>query len=166
MMKVTGIATEKELNSILPSESRIEKCPFVILECFEQIPCNPCMDACPKGAIKIEDNINNLPKVDFDKCNGCGICVSSCPGLAIFVVQKNYSETSGTVMIPYEFTPIPQVGEIVDGLSREGYKICDAKVLRVLYTKKQDRTAVITIEVPKDLIMEVRNIKPRTKKQL
>lgn len=163
MIETTGIATEKELKSVLPSDSRIEKGPFVIVECFEQIPCNPCMDACPKGAIKIEGNINNVPQVNFDSCNGCGVCVSSSPGLAIFVVQKNYSENTGTVMFPYEFTPIPKVGDIVDGLSRDGQKICDAKVIRVLSTKKQDRTAVITIEVPKNLIMDVRNIKLKSK---
>ena len=35
---------------------------------------------CPKGAIKIED-IGAI--VDEINCDGCGICASSCPTLAI-----------------------------------------------------------------------------------
>ncbi|MDI6840118.1 MAG: 4Fe-4S binding protein [bacterium] len=146
------------MKKVMPKGDRLERGPCVILECFEQIPCNPCVDVCPHGAIKIEGNINNIPIVDFEKCNGCGICISSCPGLAVFVIHPNYSETYGLVMLPYEFLPVPKPGDIVDGLSREGKKVCNAKVVRVLLTKKQDRTAIISITVPKNLVMEVRNI--------
>ncbi len=161
----------------MPSEKRLNQGACVIIECFEQIPCNPCSDACPKEAIKIEGNINNLPEVDYEKCTGCGLCISACPGLAIFVVHKNINSSDknsnlstqsklintnhkqGIVMLPYEFLPLPQKGDIVKGLSREGKIICEARVTRVLLTKKQDRTAVISILVPQKLIMEVRNIR-------
>jgi Fe-S-cluster-containing hydrogenase component 2 len=160
MIEKTGIASLEDLKKVMPSKERLEQGACVILECFQQIPCNPCSEACPQKAIRIEGNINNLPAVDYEKCTGCGICISKCPGLAIFVVHKNYDEHNGLVMLPYEFLPIPKVGDIVDGLSREGKKLCSAKVVRVLLTKKQDRTAIISILVPKELIMEVRNIRP------
>lgn len=161
MIEKTGIPTTEDLKKVIPSEERFKRGACVILECFERIPCDPCVDGCPQGAIKIEGNINNLPEVDFDKCNGCGVCISSCPGLAIFVVHKNYDEDSGLVMLPYEFLPLPNLGEVVDGLSRGGKKLCDARVVKVLLTKKQDRTAIISVTVPKELIMEVRNIRIR-----
>jgi len=159
MIERTGIATKDALKKVSPSKDRLEKGPCVIVECFQCIPCDPCVDACVRGAIKIESNINNLPEVDFDKCNGCGLCISHCPGLAIFVVHKNYSEDKGLVMLPYEFTPIPEKGDMVDALGRDGKKLCDAKVVKVINTKKQDRTAIISILVPKDLVMEVRQIR-------
>ena len=159
MIKRTGIPTKEDLEKASPSDERLERGPCVILECFERIPCDPCVDACPKGAIKIEGNINNIPEVDFDKCTGCGLCISYCPGLAIFVVHKNYSENEGLIMLPYEFIPIPEPGDIVDGLGRDGRKLCDAKVVKVINTKKQDKTAIISILVPKNLIMEVRHIR-------
>jgi Fe-S-cluster-containing hydrogenase component 2 len=159
MIDKTGIPTKKDIEKILPPNNRLDRGACVILECFQKIPCDPCVTICPQGAIKIEGNINNLPKVDYEKCTGCGICVSECPGLAIFVVDKNYAPNYGLIMLPYEFFPLPKKGDIVLGLSREGREICKAKVIRVLLTKKQNRTAIISIQVPKDLIMEVRNIR-------
>jgi len=158
-IKKTGIPTKADLEKVSPSDERLERGACVILECFERIPCNPCVDACPNHAIKIDGNINNIPEVDFNKCTGCGLCIAQCPGLAIFVVHKNYSEDKGLVMLPYEFIPIPEPGDIVDALGRDGKKLCDAKVVKVINTKKQDRTAIISILVPKDLVMEVRHIK-------
>ena len=158
-IKRAGIPTKADVKKVSPSSDKLERDPCVILECFERIPCNPCVDACLRGAIKIEGNINNIPEVDFDKCNGCGLCIAHCPGLAIFMVHKNYSEDEALIMLPYEFIPMPEPGDIVDALGRDGKKLCNAKVVKVINTKKQDRTAIISILVPKDLVMEVRHIR-------
>lgn len=40
------------------------------------IGCNICQRSCPEGAIHV---VNNLAKVDYDKCTLCGICVEKCP---------------------------------------------------------------------------------------
>lgn len=133
---------------------------MAIVECFQRIPCDPCVEACPKGAISIKGNINNLPVTDFELCNGCGICVSICPGLAIFVLDMSYSDSEALVMLPHEFIPLPRKGELVDALDREGRVRCEAEVVRVLNTKAQDRTPIVSILVPKELGMEIRAIEP------
>ena len=163
MIKKTGVSTQKDLRSVTPPRHRLMKGPVAIVECFERIPCDPCVGACPKGAIQIEGNLNNLPKTDFELCNGCGLCISICPGLAIFVVDMSYSDSQALIMLPYEFLALPVKGEMVHGLDREGRVRCDAEVVRVLNTAAQDRTAVVSILVPKDLAMDIRSI--RTKRE-
>lgn len=40
--------------------------------------CGTCLSICLKKAIKFDDNY--FPKIDFNKCNGCGLCAKVCPG--------------------------------------------------------------------------------------
>lgn len=40
------------------------------------ISCRICEGACPVGAIKVE---NNLARIDYEKCTGCGLCARKCP---------------------------------------------------------------------------------------
>jgi sarcosine oxidase, subunit alpha len=157
----TGVLTEAELKShgLIPSKSRFDKGPVVIVECVENIPCNPCVDACSKKAISIKGSITNIPQVSFDKCNGCMVCIARCPGLAIFVVHKNYSKKEAAISLPYEFTPRPKIGDIVSGLDRNGKIVCKAHVIKVLDAKGLDRCAVITITIPKKDYNKVRFIK-------
>jgi Fe-S-cluster-containing hydrogenase component 2 len=150
----TGVPTEKDLEKVTPPQEYLEK-GCVILECFQRIPCDPCKDICPKGAIKIEENVNNLPIVDYSKCNGCGICIAGCPGLAIFVVNQR----KGIVKLPYERKPLPKKNEKVKGIGRDGRVICETEVVDVTLTPKQNKTAIITIKVEKKFVMKVREIR-------
>ena len=158
MLEKTGVPTQEDLQKIMPPGDRLKKGPVCIVECFQEIPCNPCVSACPKGAIKVEPTINDLPIVDFELCTGCGVCVFQCPGLAIFIVDLS-KEDFDFVSVPYEFLPLPEEGEEVMGLNREGEEICKAKVARVLSGEHQDRTAVVTLQVPKGMGMEVRHFR-------
>ena len=79
MIEKTGAPTDDELKKVSPSDERLSKGGCAILECFQRIPCDPCVDACPRGAIRIEGNINNIPVLDYEKCNGCGRCEDKCP---------------------------------------------------------------------------------------
>jgi Fe-S-cluster-containing hydrogenase component 2 len=143
--------------NLTPSRRRYDQGPVVIVECIQEIPCDPCAAACPKKAITIEGNITNIPKVNFELCNGCTLCIPKCPGLAIFVVNKNYSKKEAGVTLPYEFVPLPKKGEIVYGLDRAGKKVGRARVEKVLTNKTFDHCAVITIIVPKKYWNNVRN---------
>lgn len=152
-----GVPTKEELEKVIPPVEILAKGPVVVVECFQNIPCDPCAASCPSGAIQPFEDINNLPTVDYEKCSGCGLCIASCPGLAIFVVDINYSDKEALLKIPYEMLPLPKKGQVVAGLDRSGCKIADVKVVRVQKTK--NKTNMITIIVPKDLAMVIRNIK-------
>lgn len=140
-----------------PGTGVLNKKKYIVIECQQNIPCNPCEAACPHHAITVGEPITNLPVVDPEKCIGCGLCVAQCPGQACFLVDQSHEEYD-TVTIPYEYYPLPEKDQEVDGLSRDGKYLVKATIVRVVMTKKNDRTAVIEIKVPKGYGMKVRNI--------
>ncbi len=142
-----------------PSEDRFAKGPVAIIECVQQIPCNPCENACPFGAIQVGTLITGIPQLDREKCTGCGQCVAACSGLAIFIVDKGYSELEASVSFPFEYHPLPQKGDSVQAVSRAGSFVCEAKVLRVINSKKNDHTPVVTLVIPKEHADEVRSMR-------
>ena len=156
----TGYLEYEELSSLqeLPDEDRFSKGPVAVIECVQEIPCNPCEAACHFQAISIGEPITNLPHLDGSKCTGCGVCVSKCPGLAIVIVNKVYSETTATISFPYEYYPTPAVDEIHNGVNRKGEVICKGKIIKVVNPTAYDHTTVVTIEIPKEFADEVRSI--------
>jgi len=160
--RTNGILRREELAGRLPSEGRLKAGPIAVIECVENIPCNPCVDACPRGAITIDGDINGTPHVDDEKCNGCTVCLSACPGLAIFVVDASGESGRGSVSLPYEYRPLPERGDRVDAVDREGEVVCEAEVTRVLDSKALDRTPIITIEFPREHVMTVRHFRRRS----
>jgi Fe-S-cluster-containing hydrogenase component 2 len=142
-----------------PGEERIERGPVVIIECDEDIPCNPCEDICPEGAITVGEPITNLPRIDPDKCDGCIVCISICPGLCMFVVHKNYSEMESLIYLPYEMYPLPEKGSVVHGCDRRGEVVCRARVEKVMKARKLQKTAVVAVAVPKTHFETVRAIR-------
>ncbi len=158
-----GVLSREELGALkgMPSGERLAAGPVVVIECGQQIPCDPCEGACPQGAIRIGEPIINLPELEEGKCTGCGLCIAACPGQAIFVVDMTYGEGKATVQLPYEFLPLPEKGELVGGLNRAGEEVCEGQVLRVVNSKKLDRTPVVTVIVPRDCGTEVRSIRLR-----
>ena len=159
MLFETGIPTKDDILKVSPPEERFAKGPVVVVECFQEIPCNPCVDACKLKAITKPKDINDLPQVDFDKCTGCGVCIAQCPGLAIFVVDRTYSESHAVIRIPYEFVPVPEKGQLACGLDRAGEERGWFEVVRVISGGKINKTTTIWLAVPQDLAMEIRSIR-------
>ncbi|OQY10562.1 MAG: hypothetical protein B6I29_00985 [Marinitoga sp. 4572_148] len=144
----TGIPEIERISQITPKNSN----RYAIMECFQKIPCNPCVSSCPTNAISM-DSLNDIPKLDADKCIGCGNCVAVCPGLAIFVIDKQKE----SVLLPYEFLPIPEKGELVDVLDRSGNVLERNTVLNV--RKMKDKTNLVEVKVSKENLKNVRHIR-------
>lgn len=66
-------------------------------------------------------------------------------------------EEKALVTLPYEFLPLPEKGDEVKALDREGKEAGKAIVRRVI--KKKDKTCLVTVEVDKELAMVARNIR-------
>ena len=131
-----------------------------VIECTQNIPCNPCQDACKFGCIKIGKNITALPQVNVEAdCKNCGMCVASCPGQSIFLVDSSNKEGYSEITMPYEFLPYPKAGEKGKALNRAGKPICDAVVVGTRIIPAYDKTALLTIKVPKEFTDSARFFK-------
>ncbi len=153
------------------SDEEIERFPGVthkkgvhpVIECTQNIPCNPCQDACPKKCISIGENITSLPIAVADgECINCGMCVASCSGQAIFLVDEDCGDGTATVTLPYEFLPLPEEGTKGTALGRDGHPVCEATVVSVKSVKAFDKTNLLTMRVPKEYAMKARFFKTGT----
>lgn len=156
MLNETGVPSLSLIKTKFPEQNKLFKAK-AITECYEEIPCNPCSTSCPFEAITIGEDINKLPVVDFDKCTGCGICVYSCPGLAIFTVALKNEKA--IFKIPYELLPYPKVDETWKAVNRDGLVIGEAIIKKVILKPKQDRTLLVEVEVDKNLFYDFITIK-------
>jgi len=59
----------------------------------------------------------------------------------------------------HELLPIPEKNQLVTLLNRSGKPSGKGKVLRVVNPPKYDKTAVVTVEVPEDLVMDIRAVR-------
>jgi len=155
-----GTSSEEELEKSpgYPSEKIQKEKKVVIIECIQEIPCNPCEEACKFGAISVGKPITNLPQVDFEKCTGCGQCIAKCPGLAIYLLDYRYSQNEASISFPYEYYPFPNEGDMLRAVDKKGNFVCKGKVVKVRNPRVYKGTAVITITFPKKYYKEVRSI--------
>jgi len=152
----TGVLSREELAGRLPPEGRLRQGACAVIECVEEIPCNPCEDSCPFEAIHIGEEITTPPTLDFDRCTGCGTCLGVCPGLAIFLLDLSPGGGKARVTVPHELLPLPEVGEEVEVLSRAGEVLGPGQVVRV---RKAGTTWLITVEVPEGWVWDARAVK-------
>ncbi len=140
-----------------PSSQRRQEKPYVVIECPEKIPCDPCVDACPNNAISMPGSMIELPQIDYEKCTGCLLCIPRCPGLAIFVIDET-PEDHAIIYIPYELLPRPKKGSRVKGLDRDGKEVAEVMITKVIDSPKFNHCAIIGFKVPKELINVIRFI--------
>lgn len=127
------------------------------MECTQNIPCNPCQDACPRKCIKIGETITSLPVIDEENtCSGCGMCVASCSGQAIFLLNEEYEPGYASITLPYEFLPLPAKGDTGTALDRSGKEVCQAEIIEVKTLKAFDHTSLLTMKVPLGMAAKTR----------
>ena len=142
-----GFVADDEM-AAFPSANQQQEKIHPVIECTQNIPGNPCQDACPVGCIKVGSNITSLPVLDGEKkCIGCGMCVASCPGQAIFLIKEEAEQAE--ITLPYEFMPLPKKGDKGTALSRSGQPLCEAEVVAVKSVAAMDHTNLLTMRVPK-----------------
>jgi thioredoxin reductase/Fe-S-cluster-containing hydrogenase component 2 len=129
-----------------------------LIDCPETIPCNPCVDVCPTGAIRM-DGICGLPRIEYDLCTGCMKCASACPGQAIFMISFGSVDDTGRITIPWEYLPSPAKGDMVSILDRTGTDIGTGQIISSIMPKRFDKTRLVTIEAKKELIGQIRSIR-------
>jgi len=156
-VKIDGTPSLQELKGTpgFPSEERIRKGPVAVIECVEQIPCNPCETACPHGAISVGSDITALPVLDEEKCTGCGICVAACPGLAIYVKDYTFEDKRASILFPFEYLPLPEKGQTVEMTDRFGRVVCTGEVLLINNSKRNKNTVVIKAAYDKKYFEDV-----------
>lgn len=157
-----GYVTLEELRKRdrYPSIDRLAKGPVAVLECLQEIPCDPCGSACPMGAIHVPE-LTGLPVLDETLCVGCRACVAACPGQAIFVLNAAYAKEEGTVTFPYEYLPLPETGQVLPAVDRKGEAVCQARVVKVECRAQFHGTNLVTVAVPRQWMDEVRFIQMR-----
>jgi sarcosine oxidase subunit alpha len=155
----SGEPAQEDVGAVMPAAERCRRGPYAVIECFQEIPCDPCHVSCRAGAIKPFTDVNSLPEYDPEVCNGCGTCVAHCPGLACFVVDETHAEGRALVKLPFEFTPVPVRGDSVAALDRTGSEVCAGRVVRVARGKSKLDTTVVWVDIPAEHACSVRNIR-------
>lgn len=125
---------------------------YPVIRCVQEIPCNPCIEVCPKNLITMDGNILSLPQFRGE-CIGCAKCVLACPGLAINLVINDYDPSGEHVLIlmPFEFDDaVIPLGKEVITTDIEGNVVGSGKVIAVRKRESQDRRKLILVEVPQE----------------
>jgi len=128
----------------------LDQAVYPVIRCVQEIPCNPCTEACPHDLISMPGSILALPEFS-GICEGCGRCVLACPGLAINLLYNDYDPSGETalLMVPFEFNDdrVP-LGQRVVTTDLTGEPVGRGTVLGVRERDDQDRRKLLLLEVP------------------
>jgi NADPH-dependent 2,4-dienoyl-CoA reductase/sulfur reductase-like enzyme/Fe-S-cluster-containing hydrogenase component 2/bacterioferritin-associated ferredoxin len=125
---------------------------YPVIRCVQEIPCNPCIEACPINSLEIADgNIMLQPAFHGPQCVGCSQCVAACPGLAIVLVDERADPSHLTALItmPWEFSEgVIRPGDRVQTVGFEAEPIGTGLVKAVKRSPAHNRRRLVLVEVP------------------
>ncbi len=123
---------------------------YPLIRCAQQIPCDPCSEACPKAAIVMQ-GLTELPSFESQVCLGCAECVLACPGLAIVLVDEGFDPNRRLALLtlPLELEEDKiLIGSQVDTVGIEGAPIGAGRIIATRNSDSQDRRRLVLLEVP------------------
>ncbi len=123
---------------------------YPLIRCVQEIPCNPCTEACPKNLISMKDSILSLPDYSGG-CIGCGKCVLACPGLAINLVIEDYDpdQEKALLMMPFEFNnDLISIGSEITTTDMTGNPVGTGKIIALKEGGGQNSRRLLMLEVP------------------
>ena len=90
----SGVLVETMPGAILPPKEMWEKKKggYVVIECPQRIPCNPCATSCPTGAVIPFIDINDTPEIDYDK-------IDTIRGLDITITTTARTDEEGRALL-------------------------------------------------------------------
>lgn len=136
---------------------------YPVIRCTQEIPCNPCMEVCPLGAIRIpEGSLKGIPSFEGDSCLGCALCVLACPGLAIVLVDEGFDpkRKRALVVVPSELAENGiSPGDEVMTVGMEGQRVGTAQVVAFRDSASQDRRRLVLLDIPFRDRLEVAGIR-------
>lgn len=156
---ITCLNSQKEVFASKPgaihsiSISKTQTNIFPVFHCIQEIPCDPCVAACPLGLIKMDQkDIRSLPffQAASNVCSGCMRCVATCPGHAITLIDFRKEGELADVTLPYEFNrEVVEIGKMVTLVDIDGKDLCIAPVIKMIDKKAFQSTKLITVRVDK-----------------
>ncbi len=129
-----------------------------VIDCPQQIPCNPCETACPFGAITVGADISGQPVLAEEKCRGCGLCVAACPGIAIRLLGPGPKPGLATVVIPHEYLPLPALGAQVNLADENGRPLGQGEVVKLWQPLRGDPTWLLHIVAEQAIARQTRGL--------
>ncbi len=133
---------------------------YPVIHCTQEIPCNPCMTCCPKDLIGTDGHpILGIP-VYSGGCTGCEKCVTTCPGLAITLVDGRKDPSRPLVVIPFELDPdLVAEGSEVVVTDWEGGLLGTGTLARKRILPGGRRTSILKVQVDGSIAPRVAGIR-------
>ena len=126
---------------------------YPVIRCVEEIPCDPCQEACPVHAIDMPDGWIMAQPEFLGMCIGCSQCVVACPGLAIVLVDERAdpSQVTALLTLPWEISDgTVNPGDEVQTVGFEASPVGKGTIKAVKKSPSHDRRRLVMLEVPYD----------------
>ncbi|MFH1130486.1 MAG: FAD-dependent oxidoreductase [Pseudomonadota bacterium] len=118
-----------------------------VFHCTQEIPCDPCTSVCSSNAVKLRQDHGNILDLPYlaGECNGCGMCVAVCPGLAVTLARTVENEKA-EVVLPHEFVPTFEKGDAIALVDQQGEFLERGIVLKKTLYKKY-KTWLVRVQI-------------------